>query len=178
MESVNDKKEMSAIKILSNDSVKQPFYGFILAIFAAILNVMAYVFVKKTRIFNSFDILSLRYCIQIVILLIINKMSTRQSICTSNRANLKLLIWRGLLDGISFIGSYTSLKLIDPSDTISILATNIIFVVIFSRIFMKEKFVLMHFLALVLMICGILSITQPSLLFSKNNQYKMLSVSF
>ena len=81
------------------------------------------------------------------------------------KESLKLLIARGSISGIGLVCLYLSIKMIDPSDATSLFSCNVIFVSILSRIFMKEKFTILHVIALVFVVCGTLLITQPSFLF-------------
>lgn len=91
----------------------------------------------------------------------------KQSFCDfllGERRSLKLLIARGSISGIGQVSLYLAIKMMNPADAISLFSCNIIFVAILSRIILKEKFTILHIIALLFVICGTILITQPSFL--------------
>ena len=76
----------------------------------------------------------------------------------------KLLILRGSFGVVALTCLHFSIKLIDPSDSVSILHTNVVFVAFLARFFLKEKFSFAFLIAMFLTIIGIFFIAQPSFL--------------
>lgn len=147
---------------------KKPVIGFLFAMLSSIMNVTANLLLKKTMFFNEFDNSTIRYVVQLALLFIIAKATHHSTL--GKRSDLKLLVFRGSISAVGLVSLYTSIKLIDPSDAISLFSCNVIFVAILSRIFLKEKFTVMHLMALIFVVCGVFLITQPSFLVSKQSQ--------
>ncbi len=153
-------------------SFRKPLFGFIAAMVSSLLNTAANILVKKTKFFNGFDNSAVRYVFQLIILMIIAKIthfklrnqSSFREFLLGPKECLKLLIARGSISGIGLVCLYLSIKMISPADATSLFSCNIIFIVILSRIFMKEKFTILHVAALIFVIFGTLLITQPSYL--------------
>lgn len=156
-------------------SFKKAALGFLLAMVSSMLNVTSSLLLKKTSFFNEFDNSTIRYIIQLSLLFIIAKATDNSTL--GKRSDLKLLVARGAISGVGLVSLYTSIKLIDPSDAISLFSCNVIFVAILSRIFLKEKFTVMHLMALVFVVCGVFLITQPSFLVSNDAQMTMLNAT-
>ena len=162
-----DDQDTISIKKSCFESIRKPLYAFGFAMISSVFNVSANLLVKKTNFFNSFDNSVVRYVIQFFILFVIAKINKIELLGKSD--SRKLLIFRGSISGVGLISLYSSIKLIDPSDAISLFSCNVIFVAILSRIYMKEKFTVLHILAMFIVVCGIFFITQPSFLIPKTN---------
>jgi len=94
----------------------------------------------------------------------------------------KILIIRGALGSIGMPIHFTSLNLIDPSDTISVFSCNVVVVIIISRIYFKESISLAQIAAAFFILSGVILIAQPSFLFSKplttkNDTLEMISLN-
>jgi len=79
----------------------------------------------------------------------------------------KFLIIRGVFGSIGLPCHFTSMKLVDPSDAISIFTCNIVFTAFISRIYLKERISLAQIGAVVFILTGIMFIAQPSFLINK-----------
>ena len=149
--------------------VKKNLTGFICAIISSILLVFANLLVKKTNFLNGFDQLIIRYFFQLIVLLVIAMYKRLNLLGT--REQRKYLVIRGVFGAIGLECLYVSIRLVKPSDTTSLFACNVIFIAIVSRIYLKEKFTVIHVLALVLIVVGVVFITQPSFLFAEENMF-------
>jgi len=149
-------------------SIKAPLYGFLFSLMNSITNTIASVFLKKAVFFSAVDNGVIRFFLMIVLSSSIAKYNGLQ-IFSSDNPNKYLLI-RGVYS-LGVIFYYIALRLISPSDAVSLVNTNIIFLAILSRLFLKEKFSIVHLVALGLVIFGCIFITQPTFLFA-NNQVK------
>ena len=158
--------EDNKITIQQTNNTKKPLYGILFSILASLSYVGQNLFLKKTTYFNQFDNSSIRYFLQMIVLFIIAKLC-KQKIFGGSRAILKLLISRGIFGVFGMVGLYWSIRLINPSDVVSLFGCNTIFVAILSRIFLKEKLTLMHIIAIVVMVAGVFLITEPSFLVKK-----------
>lgn len=150
------------------NSIKKPLTGFFWAMIASITTTIGHVAQKKTTFFNEFDNSAMRFALQLLVLFIF-ALVTRASL-VGQRVNLKLLLARGSVSVGGVIAYLAAMKLIDPSDAVSLFSCNVIFVAILSRIFMKEKFTVLHFFAFIFFVPGILFITQPSFLVTIDTQ--------
>ncbi len=155
-------------------SIKRPLLGFIYSIAASLFNATANILIKKTELFNGVDHLSLRFVIQLIILMFIAKIFHQKHHAKDQLSFFdfllgpkdcrNLLIARGSCAAIGLISLFFSIKLINPADAISLYSCNIIFIVILSRIFIKEKFTIAHVIAFIFIVLGTLFITQPTFL--------------
>jgi len=133
-------------------------FGVLSALFYAISSTL----VKKTKIFTGSEMAAIQYVLRMILL---------PSIARYKGLNIfgqpgqrKLLAFRGLSGALTMIFINFSTKLIVPSDSIALLHTNVIMVAILARIFLGDKFTMLHFLILVLTGFGVLFISQPSFL--------------
>jgi drug/metabolite transporter (DMT)-like permease len=76
--------------------------------------------------------------------------------------NKKLLFLRGLLGGISILLSFYAVSKMKLSEVSILLQTTPIFVVIFARMFLKEKLPKSFYLLMCVSICGVLFVIKPS----------------
>lgn len=146
-------------------SAKNALTGFFISVISSLLNVLANILLKKVTFFNGFDNSAILFLLQLTVLFIIAKVN--QLNVFGDKENYKILFFRGFMGGIGLIAYYVSVKLIDPSDAISLISSNVIFVAIIGRIYMKEKFTIIHIIALIFILLGIVCITQPASLIPK-----------
>ena len=139
------------------------FAGFFFAFICCLTNVISNILAKKTLYFNGFEQATFRYTLQLFILMLIALYNRLDSLGAKEQRNF--LITRGVVGAIGMIAWYISVKLANPSDTISIFSCHIVFTMILSRIYLKEKITIIHIIASVIIACGILFITQPSFVF-------------
>ena len=143
--------------------------GFTCAILSSTLLVASNLLIKITTILNGFEQCLIRYLLQLVVLLVIalyNKMSL-----LGTQEQRKYLILRGIFGAFTLGSLYVSLTLVKPSDTTSLFGCNVIFIAIVSRIYLKEKFTIVHVLALILIVFGVTFISQPSFLFNREDSF-------
>ena len=162
---VTESGQVQVVKKTVWQSNRKAFIGFSLSMVASVFQTSSNILLRKTYFFNEFDNSTIRFVVQLLVGISI-AIVTKNSL-VGKRTDLKLLLGRGAISGIGLSAFYASIKLIDPSDAISLFSCNVIFVAILSRIFMKEKFTVLHLLALVFVVFGVFLITQPSFLIAK-----------
>eukprot|EP01084_Bolivina_argentea_P313551 542986_1 len=79
-----------------------------------------------------------------------------------NKTDWMYIVIRGILGFLTAYCVYCALALLPLGDFATIFATFPIWTIIFASIFLKEKFKLYHFIALILGIVGVTLISQPS----------------
>ena len=142
------------------------FHGFFFGILSAIFLALSNVFIKKTTILSGSEQVAVRYTLQLFIMMIIIKATGNSLIGT--KESRKLLMLRGFLAGLTMILTHFTVKLINPTDAVSIFSLKTIIVSIIARIVLKEKVNLAHLICLFLSIIGIFLIAQESLINSNN----------
>ena len=162
---VTESGQVQVVKKTVWQSNRKAFIGFSLSMVASVFQTSSNILLRKTYFFNEFDNSTIRFVVQLLVGISI-AIVTKNSL-VGKRTDLKLLLGRGAISGLGLSAFYASIKLIDPSDAISLFSCNVIFVAILSRIFMKEKFTVLHLLALVFVVFGVFLITQPSFLIAK-----------
>jgi len=80
----------------------------------------------------------------------------------------KILIVRGVLGMTYLLSLHFSVKLISPSDSVSLVHLNIVIVSLLARVFLSEKINLAHIVSLIMSMAGVFLIAQPSFLFNKS----------
>jgi drug/metabolite transporter (DMT)-like permease len=133
-------------------------FGVLSALFYAISSTL----VKKTKIFTGSEMAAIQYVLRMILLTSIARYKGLNIF--GQPGQRKLLAFRGLSGALTMIFINFSTKLIVPSDSIALLHTNVIMVAILARIFLGDKFTMLHFLILVLTGFGVLFISQPSFL--------------
>ena len=149
-------------KIFSN------YYGLFFGVLSALCLSVSNVLIKKANFFNGSDTTAFRYTIQLILMLLI-ALITKQNLLGPKEMR-KILFLRGFIGTISVLCLHVSVKFINPSDTTSLFNLSIVFVPIIARFYIKEKFSIMHLIALVISILGVLFIAQPAFLFQQNSQ--------
>lgn len=154
------------VRLLEKTSPPKPMkgllYGFIFSILSAILNSISSIFVKKTVFFSGVDNAIIRFLVIMICSISIAKHKGVQIFSSKNPNKYLLLLGA---NAVTVIGFYIAMRLVSPSDAVSLLNTCILYLAIFSRIFLKEKFSIVHVVALALVGSGIIFITQPSYIF-------------
>ncbi len=136
--------------------------GFIYSMISSIMSSISTIFLKKTVFFNGVDNSIMRSLVIAIFSIPIAK-NKGLSIFSSKNPNKYLIITS--INSITVILFFVALRLISPSDAVSLLNTNILYLAILSRILFKEKFSIIHLLALSLVLSGTIFITQPSFIF-------------
>ena len=146
---------------------KKTYGGFILSITSVLMLVFSNILVRKAPFYNGFDIALLRFVFQFIILIIIAKCKNLSSF--GSKEVRKLLLIRGAIGAIGMPCHFTSLKLVDPSDTISVFSCNVIIIMFMSRIYLKEKISVVQIAAVLFILSGVMLIAQPSFLIHKKS---------
>jgi drug/metabolite transporter (DMT)-like permease len=102
--------------------------------------------------FSGSEQACVQYVLRLIILITIARLKGLNIF--GKREERKLLALRGLFGALTMIFMNFSLKLITPSDSVALMHTNIVFISILARFFLKEKFSLMDFIILILTVIG------------------------
>ena len=140
--------------------------GIIYALCAAFLIALSNILVRKNKLFSGNENALVRYIIQVIVMLPL-AIIKKQKIFGDKEQRLMLSL-RGIFACIGLIAFYSAISLISPSDATALFNCCVLFITLFSRIFLKEKLTLVHLTALVITFVGVLFITQPDVLFLKN----------
>lgn len=145
------------------EAYKNTFYGFSFAIISSIMMTTSNILTKKASFFNGFDISFIRYATMFLTSTCIAKY---KGMDLFSRSYPNKFLYARATSGLGMIIYSVTIKLIDPSDAVSLFATNIIYIAILSRIFFKEKFTIIHIVSLFTVFGGVILITQPAFLFN------------
>lgn len=132
------------------------FYGLFIALLSAVFLSLSSTLIKKVEIFSGSDQAIVRYVFQLLILIVIARLKGLNIFGQPEQR--KLLLMRGIFGSIGFISFTFSVKLINPSDSAALLNTKIIIIAVLARVFLKEKFTILHFISLALTILGMYNI--------------------
>lgn len=139
------------------------FYSLAAALFISFSGILT----KYCTYFNGSEITAIRYFFQFVVMFLIAIYKKEKLFGEVEQR--KILIFRALFGTIGLLVITLSFKLIDPSDTISLVNSSIIIVSVMSRVILKEKYTICHLLALTMTFIGVMLIAQPSFLISKTS---------
>ena len=151
--------------VLKRIQKKSGYIGIGYAIMSSFLISIQFIFIKKANYLSGSEISIIRYIIQLITMTIIAKCKG-ESIFGPKEQRLALTS-RGIFGAIGMLSIMFAVKLIAPSDAISLMRSNIIITAIFARFFLTEKFTLAHIVSVILTIAGIFMISQPEFLFGK-----------
>ncbi len=122
--------------------------------------------IKKSNLFNGSEQAVIRYTFQLMIMIII-ACRTHNNLLGPKESR-KILIVRGVLGMTYLLSLHFSVKLISPSDSVSLVHLNIVIVSLLARVFLSEKINLAHIVSLIMSMAGVFLIAQPSFLFNKS----------
>ncbi|CAF0756711.1 unnamed protein product [Brachionus calyciflorus] len=169
-----DIEDLPDIDILKDDIIaknspenkpkNKRYIGFFLALLSAFFLSLSNTFIRKAMLLNGSEQAAFRYLLQLIVMMII--IFYKKLNLFGDKKDRKTLISRGIFGMSALICLHFSIKFINPSDSAALLHTNIIFVSILGRLFLKEKLNLAHILSVLLNIIGVLLISQPT--FIKN----------
>ena len=160
--------ERNLINKLEPDKRFVKFHGFFYGILSAMFLALSNVFIKKTIILNGSEQVIVRYTVQLLIMVAII-MFTRSGFLGPVESR-RLLMLRGFLGVLTLVSAHFTVKLINPTDAVSIFSLKTIFVAIIARILLNEKINLAHLVCLIFSIIGVFLITQQSLIFTSTHQ--------
>lgn len=141
----------------------KPLIGYFLVILSALLLCLQAILSKMAYLVIASDQLMIRYSIQLVFSFYIITFNKLKLFGKPNER--KLLFLRGIWGGCSALMTFYAVKLINPSDYITIINSSVVFTVIVFRLFIKEKLTIIHLFAILLTISGIVCIFRPKFLF-------------
>ena len=142
--------------ILSLKSYRGILIGLLAAFFFSLFG-----FLNKKASFNTAsEQSSLRYFMQLVLMILIAK--CRHESILGPREQRKLLLVRGVFGAINFISIGFSLKYIEPADTQALFNARLVLIPILASIFLHEKLKVVHILSLILTIIGVVLICEQS----------------
>ena len=146
------------------EKFSKSIYGILLAFLAALTYSVMLIFIKKAYLLNGSDSLFIRYLTQTIVTAIILYFKKLNIFGYKNQR--LMLISRSIVGVLSLMGAYFAVTLIQPSDSTAVGNSNVIITAILSRLFMKEKFSLVHVASICMACTGVILITQPSFIFS------------
>lgn len=145
------------------EAYKNTFYGILFALLSSLMITTSNILTKKASFFNGFDISFIRYA---TMFLTSSCIAKYKGMDLFSRSYPNKILYARAMSGLGMIIYTVTLKLIDPSDAVSLFATNIIYIAILSRIFFHEKFTILHIVSLFTVFGGVILITQPAFLFN------------
>ncbi|CAF0988720.1 unnamed protein product [Brachionus calyciflorus] len=154
--------------LINKNKIKNVSYrhmGFIYALLSAFFFALSGTITKYCYYFNGSEQTAIRYLIQLVIMLIIGVY--RGENLLGENGQRKILFFRACFGTTGLLFITISYKMIDPSDTVSLVNCSIIIVSVLSRLVFKEKYSMCHLVALSLTSIGVVLISQPSFLINK-----------
>lgn len=143
--------------------VKGTIYGVISALSYCSSNVM----MKKSKWLSPTDHSAIRYLVSLIVMVIICKYNDLKLL--GPRKAFKLLFVRGLIGSFSLLAFYSSIMLLTPSSSTSLIHMSIIITAVMSRFCLGERLTIAHFIAIALTANGVLFISKPSFLFSSDD---------
>lgn len=130
----------------------RPFIGLIFALASAFFLSLAGVLARKCVIFTASEITLLSFIMVLITMTIL--MARKAKSPLGPKGHRSLMTARALLYALTIFSTMTSVKLISPSDTMSLFHTNVIFLTILSRLIFKEKMSFIHVICLFMAIIG------------------------
>ena len=140
------------------------YYGLFLALLSAFFLAISNVCIKNVRILSGSEQSTVRYVFQLLIMGVILVRQTPRLHMLGESSQRRLLAVCGLSGAVGLISLHLAVKLIDPSDAVALIRTNVIIVALFSRVVLGEKFSLLQIGGLALTVAGVVFICQPTFL--------------
>ncbi len=132
--------------------------GIFFAILSAILLSFSYIFFTVLLKGEAISQILFYWFLIALIFSLLFGIKKRKQIFKELKNNLNQLIFLGISEGLAAIFFLTSLKILGPSLTAFLVQFVFIFVLLYSLIFLKEKFNLFEFFGIILAIGGVLII--------------------
>jgi drug/metabolite transporter (DMT)-like permease len=140
------------------------FRGLLIGILAAFFFALFGILNKKATIFTATEQSSIRYFMQIILMIIIAKYNKESLV--GPKEQRKLLLIRGVFGACSFISFGFSIKYIQATDAQALYNVRLVIIPLLSFIFLKEKLKIIHIIGFILTIIGVVSICEKSQLMS------------
>jgi drug/metabolite transporter (DMT)-like permease len=144
---------------------KRPFKGYFYLLVSAFLYALTQILMKMAYTVNGMEHATIRYLIQLIVMIVIIYRKKKQIFGPKNRR--KLLISRAIVGVTGLAAFFCSIKFINPSDAAALSHSSLIITSILARIFLKEMLTIYHIIATILTLLGVVLISKPSFLFSK-----------
>lgn len=151
------------------------FYTFFMAFFATIAITCSIFLIKLSTRLNASEMASIKFLTQLLFCLPFAYFY-RQNVFGPVGARLWLVL-RGMLGAASIIAAYFSIKMIRFGDSMAIRYSSPVVTALFARLFLKEKFRLIHLASFALSVLGVLFIIRPSVIFGPYGQSKQVESS-
>jgi drug/metabolite transporter (DMT)-like permease len=148
--------------------VPKSLIAYVLVILSALSLSLSFILNKLANRLNTIDQLIIRYSCQFLTALIICRYKKLN--CFGKKNERKLLAIRGSFGVIISSSTLVAIRLVNPSDCITIINSTVILTAIVCRIFIKEKLTIIHIFSVLLTIFGVACIFRPSFLFPTKQQ--------
>jgi drug/metabolite transporter (DMT)-like permease len=164
------------IKKKQHSAIFLKYRGFLLVMVSALFMAIQNIFLRKANFFNAIEQTTVRYFFQLILLSFISCYN-KVSLLGNKEFRLQML-FRGVLGTFGLTFYNISIKLINPSDTVTLFFSNVIIISIMARIFLKEKFSVASVFALILIIIGVLLISKPSFITPNTSKLVNINMTF
>ena len=164
-----------AVETTKSKKFKNSLIAYILVIISALALCLSFILNKVAFLLNPLDQLIIRYSFQLFIGFIICKYNNLS--CFGKKNERKLLAIRVMIGVIIASSTLIAMRLVHPSDCTTIVNASVILTAIVCRIFIKEKITIVHIVAVLLAVLGIVCIFRPTFLFSKKESFSFNSTT-
>jgi len=148
------------------------FYGLLMAFCLSI----ALILVKMCKVLNGSEHAAIRYIIQLILMIVIGKFK-KLDFFNYEWAIMKWLLARGVIGATTIILGMFAVLLLEPSDVSTLNNLTIITTAILARFILKEKLSLVHFLAALLSITGVIFVLRPAFIFTSTKIHIPVNIS-
>jgi drug/metabolite transporter (DMT)-like permease len=149
--------------IVKRDTNFRPIIGYLLVVVASFFMCLTSILIKLSFTLNSFDQLFVRYVVNFSITFVICRINHLDIL--GPKSQRKLLLIRTVFSLLTVFMAYVALSLVDPSDFTIIMNSNVIITIILCRLFLSEKITVVHIMAILFTIMGVMCIFRPKFLF-------------
>jgi len=126
-------------------------------------------FVIKAEMLSFGEMLTVRSVIQILLMLLILKMKGG-NVWPRSAYHLVMLCLIGLFGSLTMLTSFISVRLMPVPDAITLMFTAPLFTMVLSSMFLKDRVTLIKAISGLVLMAGIVLVTQPSFLFHDNSK--------
>jgi drug/metabolite transporter (DMT)-like permease len=166
IEKLNAEESDSHIKpepVKKRKSKFKSIYGILLAFGCAISHSIMSVIIKKAHLLSGGEQTAIRYLIQTILMAMV--VIYKKIDVFKYRDQACLLVSRALLGVVGLITAYFAIIFVNPSDSSSIINSSIVITALLSRVLLKEKLSIVHVVAIITTVVGVVFISQPSFIF-------------
>ena len=134
----------------------EPVYGILLAFGCAISHSIMSVIIKKAHLLSGGEQTAIRYLIQTILMAMV--VIYKKIDVFKYRDQACLLVSRALLGVVGLITAYFAIIFVNPSDSSSIINSSIVITALLSRVLLKEKLSIVHVVAIITTVVGVVFI--------------------